>query len=253
MLNRDPEREGASWLRRSRVRAMADASLANEGLSAFRRAYRWLNLTLVQHGVWPLLVVVFAAPAVPIALTPLPWYWARLGAPLLATLLALAYIAQRPQGLTSDVAVRTAEATSERDRRLREQATILIIGVTTAVAVLRLLQGPFIPGFKLEAFGLADTAAYQAINFGVAGRAVSAGASQALPIALFGLSWGLRDLFLAAASPLAESLILSFAGGGAVGLAIGAVSYGLRHWPGGYLTATAMQFLIVYLVLGFLG
>ena len=118
------------------------------------------------------------------------------------------------------MALRTAEATSERDRRLREQATILIIGVTTAVAILRMLQGPFIPVLKLEAFGLADTAAYQAINFGVAGRSVSVGAGQVLPIALFGLSWGLRDLFLAAASPVAESLMLSFAGGGALGTGV---------------------------------
>src|SRR5918998_147470 len=250
MLNRDPERESVRQLQNRRARAMADSSPANEGLSAFRHAYRWLNLTLVQHGVWPLLVVVFAAPAVPVALTPLPWYWARLGAPVLATLLALAYLAQRPQGLTSDMALRTAEATSERDRRLREQATILVVGVTTAVAILRLLQGPFAPVLKLEAFGLADTAAYQAINFGLAGRSVSADVGKALPIALFGLSWGLRDLFLAAASPVAESLVLSFTGGGAVGLAIGAISFGLRRWPGGYLTATAMQFLIVYLVLG---
>ena len=253
MLNRDPERESPRQPSGSRGYGMGTLSLTNESLSAFRRAYRWLNLTLVQHGVWPLLVVVFSAPAVPIALTPLPWYWARLAAPVVATLLALAYLAQRPQGLASDMALRTADATSERDRRLREQATILIIGVTTAVAILRMLQGPLVPVLKLEAFGLADTAAYQAINFGVAGRAVSTSAGQALPIALFGLSWGLRDLFLAAASPLAESLALSFAGGGAVGLALGAVSYGLRRWPGGYLTATAMQFLIVYLVLGFLG
>jgi hypothetical protein len=177
MLNRDPERESPRQLRQTRARAMADASLTNEGLSAFRRAYRWLNLTLVQHGVWPLVVVVLGAPALPIALTPLPWFWVRLAAPLLATLLALAYLAQRPQGLTSDMAVRTAEATSERDRRLREQATILIVGVATAVAILRMLQGPFIPVLKLEAFGLADAAAYQAINFGVAGRSVSAGAT----------------------------------------------------------------------------
>jgi hypothetical protein len=252
MLNRDPERENPRPAQSRRARAMADSSLANEGLSAFRRAYRWLNLTLVQHGVWPLLVVVFAAPALPIALTPLPWYWARLAAPVLATLLALAYLAQRPEGLPSDMAQRTAEARNEQDRRLREQATILIIGVTIAVAILRMLQGPFVPVLKLEAFGLADTAAYQAINFGVAGRAVSAGAGQLLPIALFGLSWGLRDVFLAASSPVTESLVLSFAGGGALGLAYGAVSFGLRRWPGGYLSATALQFLIVYLVLGFL-
>ena len=252
MLNRDPEREIPRQPPRDRRRGIPTSSLTNEGLSTFRRAYRWLNLTLVQHGVWPLLVVVFGAPAVPVALTPLPWYWARLAAPVLATLLALAYLAQRPQGLPSDRAQRTAEATSERDRRLREQATILIVGVTTAVAVLRLVQGPFIPLLKLEVFGVADTAAYQAINFGVAGRAVATGAGQTLPIALFGLSWGLRDLSLAAASPAAESLVLSFAGGGAVGLALGAVSFGLRRWPGGYLAATGLQFLIVYLVLGFL-
>jgi hypothetical protein len=252
MLNRDPERESPRQLRQTRVRAMADSSLANEGLSTFRRAYRWLNLTLVQHGLWPLVVVVLGAPAVPIALTPLPWFWVRLGAPLLATLLALAYLAQRPQGLSSDMAVRSAEATSERDRRLREQATILIVGVATAVAILRILQGPFVPVLKLEAFGLADAAAYQAINFGVAGRSVAAGASQLLPIALFGLSWGLRDLFLTAASSAAESLALSLAGGAALGLVFGAISFGLRRWPGGYLTATALQFLVVYLVLGFL-
>ena len=252
MLNRDPQRESPRPPRSGRSGAVDAPSLANEGLSTFRRAYRWLNLTLVHHGVWPLLVVVFSAPAMPIALTPLPWYWARLGAPLLAVLLALAYLAQRPQGLPSDMALRTAEATSERDRRLREQATILIVGVTAAVGLLRLMQGPFIPVLKLEAFGLADVAAYQAINFGVAGRAAPAGIGPALPVVLFGLSWGLRDLFLAAASPAAESLSLTFVSGGFIGLVFGATSFVLRRWPGGYLTATALQFLIVYLVLGFL-
>lgn len=251
MLNRDPQREVPRAPARL-VQAATSASLDSEGLSAFRRAYRWLNLTLVQHGVWPLLLVVFAAPAVPVGLTPLPWYWVRLGAPLLAALLALAYLAQRPEGLPSDMALRAADAGSERDRRLREQATILVVGVTAAVAILRVLQGPLLPVLKLEAFGLADVAAYQAINFGVAGRASRPGAGQALPIALFGLSWGLHDLFLAAASPAAESLLLTFASGGAIGLAFGAMSWGLRRWPGGYLSASALQFLLVYLVLGFL-
>src|SRR3954465_229641 len=134
MLNRDPQRESPKQTRRSRLSAAESPSLSNEGLSAFRRAYRWLNLTLVQHGVWPLLVVVFGAPAVPIGLTPLPWYWMRVGAPGLATALAAAYFAQTPQGFASDKAVRTAISNDERDRRLREQATILIVGVTVAVA-----------------------------------------------------------------------------------------------------------------------
>jgi hypothetical protein len=228
------------------------ASLDNEGLSAFRRAYRWFNLTLVQQGIWPLLLVVFGAPAAAIGLTPLPWYWAQLGAPLLAALLAVAYLAQRPEGLASDVSIRTAGARSERDRRLREHVTVLIVGVAAAVALLRLIQGPLVPVLKLEVFGLADVIAYQAITFGVVGRTLTGGMGRSLPVALFGLSWGLHDLFLAAASPAAERLLLTFASGAAIGLVVGALCWLLRRWSGGYFAAGAMQFLLVYLVLGFL-
>lgn len=252
MLNRDPQREAPRPA--SPVRGdVASNALANEGLSAFRRGYRWLNLTLVQHGIWPLLVVVWGAPAGPVPATPTPWYWVRLAAPALAAVLALAYLAQRPEGLESDAAQRGAEARSERDRCLREQAVILVVGVTTAVALLRLFGGPFVPVLKLEAFGLAQVAAYQAINFGVVGRSAAPGLGQSLPIVLFGLSWGLQELFGAAASSGAESLVLAFAGGGALGVVFGALSFGLRRWPGGYLAASALQFLLVYLVLGFVG
>src|SRR5689334_11264338 len=122
MLNRDLDRERPQPPRRARWAAVAAPSLANEGLATFRRAYRWLNLTLVQQGLWPLLVVVLGAPWAPIGLTPLPWYWARLGGPLLAALLALAYLGQRPEGLVSDRVMRDANVSGERDRRLREQA-----------------------------------------------------------------------------------------------------------------------------------
>jgi hypothetical protein len=50
-----------------------------------------------------------------------------------------------------------------------------------------------------------------------------------------------------------ENLILSFVSGAVIGLVAGAVSWLLRRWPGGYLAATSFQFLLVYLVLGFLG
>jgi hypothetical protein len=251
MLNRDPQRESPRP-----VAAMgaghAPHGLDNEGLSSFRRAYRWLNLTLVQHGLWPLAVVVWSAPAGSVPTTPLPWFWVRLAGPLLAAGLALAYLAQRPEGLPNDAAQRGAISRSERDRRLREQFTILVVGVTIAVGLLRVLEGPFVPVLKLEAFGLAQVVAYQAINFGVAGRSAAPGLGVALPILLFGLSWGLQELFLTAASPGPEDLVLSFAGGGVLGLVFGALSFGLRRWPGGFLTASALQFLLVYLVLGFL-
>lgn len=252
MLNRDPQRDSPRPVLAVRQSPPADA-LASEGLSAFRRWYRWLNLTLVQHGIWPLLVVVWGAPAGPVPATPAPWFWVRLAAPALAAVLAVAYLAQRPEGLASDVAQRGAEARSERDRHVRGRAVILVVGVTTAVALLRVFGGPVVPVLKLEAFGLAQVAAYQAINFGVAGRSAAPGLGQALPIVLFGLSWGLQELFGAAASSGAESLPLAFAGGGVLGVVFGALSFGLRRWPGGYLAASALQFLLVYLVIGFAG
>jgi len=253
MIDRDYDHDQQSSGRRNRWRAMAEPSLANEGLSIFRRAYRWLNLTLVHQGVWPLLIVVLGAPFVPLGLTPAPWYWGRLAGPAIAALLALAYLAQRPEGLASDASRRDAEASGEHDRRLREQVTILVVGVTVAVAILRFWQGPPVPVLKLLAFGVADVAAFQAISFGVVGRSAGTGWGRAAPIAAFGLSWGLRDLFLAAASPAPESLVMTLLGGAVIGLGFGAISWGLRQWPGGYLAASAAQFLVVYLILGFLG
>jgi hypothetical protein len=128
---------------------------------------------------------------------------------------------------------------------------ILIVGVAVAVSIMRLIAGPQDAVLKLIAFGIADVAAYQAINFGLGSRILPAGEAW-VPVVLFGLSWGLHDLFLAATSPATQGLPLVFAGGATIGLAFGALSWGLRQWPGGYLAASAAQYLIVYLVLGFL-
>ena len=118
MLNRDPQRESPRPVATVRAEETSPI-LGNEALASFRRAYRWLNLTLVQHGVWPLAVVVWNAPVGSVPETPLPWFWVRLAGPLLAALLALALLAQRPEGWASDGAQRGAGAKSERDRRWR--------------------------------------------------------------------------------------------------------------------------------------
>jgi hypothetical protein len=234
------------------LRALREPSLQGDGLSLFRRSYRWLNLTLVHQGVWPLLLVMAGAPATTVGLTPLPWFWARLAAPFLAALFAAVYISHQG-GLDGwDRERRNASARSERDRMLREQIVILFVGVAVAVSILRLIAGPQDAVLKLIAFGIADVAAYQAINFGLGSR-ILLSRDAWIPVVLFAVSWGLHDLFLAATSPTVENLPLVFAGGATIGLAFGALSWALRQWPGGYLAAAAAQYLFVYLVLGFLG
>lgn len=248
----DPElQKAAAPVNSQRLRAIREPSLSGDGLALFRRSYRWLNLTLLQQGVWPLALVVAAAPATTIGLTPLPWYWLRLGAPLLAALFAAVYLSQQGEAHPGDRQQRTARARSERDRMLREQVVILVVGVAVAVSLLRFLAGPQEAVLKLMAFGIADVAAYQMINFGLGNRILLTRDAW-VPVALFAVSWGLHDLFLAATSPAAQNLPLVFAGGATIGLAFGALSWLLRQWPGGYLAASAAQYLIVYLVLGFL-
>ena len=248
----DPElQKAASPVNSQRLRAIREPSLSGGGLALFRRSYRWLNLTLLHQGVWPLALVVAAAPATAIGLTPLPWYWLRLAAPLLAALFAAAYLSQQGGTHASDRQQRTARARSERDRMLREQVVILVVGVAVAVSLLRLIAGPPEAVLKLIAFGLADVAAYQMINFGLGNR-ILLSRDAWVPVALFAVSWGLHDLFLAATSPAAQNLPLIFAGGATIGLAFGALSWLLRQWPGGYLAAAAAQYLIVYLIFGFL-
>lgn len=248
----DPElRKASAPAGGGRFRAIREPSLQGDGLSLFRRSYRWLNLTLVHQGVWPLLLVMAGAPASTVGLTPFPWFWARLAAPLLAALFALAYLSHQGGLAGSDRQQRNTAARSERDRMLREQVVILFVGVAVAVSIMRLIVGPQEAVLKLIAFGVADVAAYQAISFGLGGR-IFPSRDAWIPVVLFGLSWGLHDLFLAATSPATQNLPFVFAGGATIGLAFGALSWALRQWPGGYLTAAAAQYLIVYLVLGFL-
>ena len=248
----DPElRKAAAPSSGGRLRAIREPSLHGDGLSLFRRSYRWLNLTLVHQGVWPLLLVVAGAPATTVGLTPLPWFWIRLAAPLIAALFTVIYLSQQGNLAGSDRQQGNASAKSERDRLFREQAVILIVGVAAAVSIMRLIAGPQEAVLKLIAFGIADVAAYQAINFGLGSRILPSRDTW-VPVVLFAVSWGLHDLFLAATSPTTQNLPLVLAGGATIGLVFAALSWGLRQWPGGFLAASATQYLVVYLVLGFL-
>ncbi len=229
-------------------------------LEVFKRVYRWLNLTLVQQGIWPLLIVLAAAPVAPVAGTPMPWWLARAGAPALAALLAWIYLRQRPE--TEDAweqpgSVDTGFASGD-GAGAANAATFpggigwVLPGLALMLAVARIVAGPVEPAAKLILFGVADVAAYQLIHFGVVRRSwhdEQAGTLAA--IALFAASWGLQHVFLAAATGRLLDPWLAFAAAAAAGLAVAIVSWAARRWLGGPWPAAAAHLIVVYLILGF--
>ena len=262
MLNRDPTREppGARWRPRT---SAGDAVQGTSGptpgerLTGFRRLYRWLNLTLVHQGVWPLLVFVAGAPAVAVEATPWRWYAVRLAGPALATVLALLYLAQRPTAATGTADTDGLGATHDQAAHpLRTQARLLLVGLPILVAVARLVAGPVEPTARLLLFGLVDVAAFQMIHFGVVARSYGTAdraRGQEVAVLLFGVSWGLRDGLLAGVESGDASIALAMASGFVLGLVVGAASRALRRWPGGWWPAAAAHWLVVYLVFGFAG
>src|SRR3954453_11040398 len=64
----------------------------SDKLAQFRRLYRWLNLTLIHQAIWPLLLLLTAAPDREPGTIPTPWFWARLAAPAAAAAMALLYL-----------------------------------------------------------------------------------------------------------------------------------------------------------------
>jgi hypothetical protein len=306
-----------SWrerLTRRMASTPSDPAPPGSRLASFRRLYRWLNLTLVHQGLWPLLILFLDAPLVRPAVAPWPWTLAATGGPTLAALAAFLYLAQRrppvsalgdrvavrsPAGATgtqqaaSDPIVASVPSTVAGRARLRRhpfgsrrlgrdvegvrrarfgmdapaqsgsaslaavlqgQARVLLFGVTFVLAAVRLVSGPSLPIGGYFLFGVADVVAFQVIHFGVvAGSFTEEDQGQAAAVLLFVLSWGLRDLFLAGVGVGNADLGLAFGGGLAVGLGVGLLSRLLRRWPGGFWTAAAGHWLLIYLILGFAG
>ena len=226
-------------------RAGAAPVVLSERLETFKRLYRWLNLTLIQQAVWPLLVLLAGAPADPVEGTPLSWYLARLAAPVAAAILAFVYLRQRPPGTAAPTApdgVRGA---------LVSQARFALLTLPLMVVVARVAVGPEVPAVKLAVYGLADVAAFHLINFGVVPRSYPrADQGWMAGVLLFGLSWALRETLLVGVGVAGGSMAIAFAGGLVAGLIVAAVCLGLRDRLGA-LPAAAAHWLVVYLILGF--
>jgi hypothetical protein len=224
-------------------------------MSTARWLGRWLSLTLVQHGTWPLLVILAGAPLLGPAGLSWPWTGARSAGPVLAAAAAAIFVWGRGSAAPDFGARAGNGAGPPRGAVVRGQIGAALIVLAAVVAVARLMVGPAEPVGRLLLVGGADVAAFQLIHFGVVARSFAAGQedrAQGAAVLLFGVSWGLRDLALTALAG-GGGLAVAFGAGLGLGIAVGLLSRLLRWWPGGALTAAAGHWLVVYLVGGFIG
>lgn len=243
----------------------ATGGALGERLVAFKRFYRWLNLTLVQQGLWPLLVLLSSARGDAPEATPMPWFLARLAAPALAAGLALVYLRQTPlggRGVGVGAAGRGANETpwgvlapegrSGAGSMWAAQLRLLALGLPLMLAAARLIATPGDATLKLLLFGAAQVAAFHLIHFGVVARSYPlADQGRAAGVVLFGCSWGISAALLTGAGGGDGSMALAFAGGLVVGWAVGAACLAVREGLGGFWPAAALHWFAVYLVAGF--
>ena len=225
---------------------------AHSSLTRLKRLYRWLNLTLIHQAVWPLVVLMLGAPALPPGETPLRWFTVRLAAPAVAAALALLFVIQSPVTAVPDEPRDRPDGS--RPSMARRQVRLAALGLPVMVGAARLLAGPAEPAAKLLLFGAADVLAFQLIHFGVVARSFPPDEGQVAAVGLFGASWAVRGALLAALdTDPGNGIALGALAGLAIGLAVGALCRALRAWPGGFWPAAAIHWLLIYAVLGFVG
>ena len=245
MLERRPDR-AADRKRQSRREELS------ERLVAFKRVYRWLNLTAIHHAIWPLLLLLTTAPSAPVEHLPPGWYALRLAGPALAAALALFYLAQPPLYVSPPLAVPFEEPGRQGGSHLQAQVRLALIGLTCMLAIGRFAVGPVGPVARLLLFGAADVAAFQLIHFGVVARTYrSSDQGRFAAIGLFALSWGMRDAIFVGIGGRGGSIELALLSGLLLGGTLALLSAGSRGWLGGFWPAAAAHWLIVYLVFGF--
>jgi hypothetical protein len=230
-----------------------------------RRVYRWFTLTLVQQGFWAFFILLGDGPRVtePAAL-PWDWWGFRVAGPVLATMMACAYLWLRPaDGERKASSFETARASlrslfrmspgSTKDLHpIKVQIMFALLALPLMVTIARLIQGPIDNAVKIIIFGAVEALAFQVINFGVAARSFGGGKQgEQIAVGFFAASWAIRDLILAIVSDNLPSIPLILIGGLVVGGLVGLMSLGMRRWTGLAWPAWSVQFLIVTLIIGF--
>ena len=211
----------------------------------FRRVLRWFNLTVIHQGLWPLLLVLSAAPPGNPGELPSDWFLLRLAGPIIAVAMALVYLRYQPPRAGREQVAPAGGAVA-----LQVRAGLLMLAALLVTA--RLIAGPLEPALQLIVFGIADVAAFHVIHFGVVRRTYpDAGKGMTAAVLLFGVSWGLRDLLLTALGPTEASPVAALVIGTLIGIAIAAGARVMAGRLGSFWPGAVAHLILIYLVIRF--
>ena len=205
---------------------------------SLRRITRWLSLTLIHQAIWPALLLVAGRtmdrPSASSSLEIL----GMISGPIAAALLAWAFMRSAGANLPGDPVASIAAG----------QARLIALGLPLMVLLARLIRGDADATWKIAVFGAASVAAFHLIHFGVARSMFP---SPVLITMLFGISWAIHQIADALARDTGGSFVLHAISGFTAGVLVAVASQVLQRWPGGRLTAPAVHWLVIYLILGF--
>ena len=204
-----------------------------------RRLTRWFNLTVLHQVLWPVIVILSGATMPEVADASAGDVTGMILCPLAACVVAVVYLRGRVWQLPAP-AVKSAVA---------EQARLITLGLPAMVLIGRLIVGDIDATLRIAAVGAVSVAAYHLIHFGVVRSTFE---SPIVPVVVFGVSWAIHDLATALARDAGTgSHLFRAIGGFSAGLLVAIASVAVHRWPGGRLTAPALHWLIVYLIIGF--
>lgn len=203
-----------------------------------RRITLWFNLTVIHQAFWPVIALLAGSPIRDTGVSSWGVAAGLAAGPIMACLLALVYL----RGKISQFPAPSQPSVIATNFR------IIAVGLPIMVLIGRLLGDN--PGgtVKVALVGAVNVAAFHLIHFGVV-RTVFERSIVIVP--LFGLSWAIHQMAEALARDSGDSLILSGIGGFTAGVLVALGALLVHRWPGGRITAPALHWMAIYLVLGF--
>ncbi|CAN5207431.1 hypothetical protein BH23CHL1_BH23CHL1_26140 [soil metagenome] len=217
--------------------------------------FSWLNLSLLLAFGWPALVVFFDAPTVSIENTPADWFALRLGVAVVGGGLTLLLWKLSP--VTVYVATSRAVVGIFRKGMFWTQAVLFLAGVSLLLSALLLEADPG-PAGKVVVFGLVEAIAIQVLLSGYMKGALDvlfpSRQSFLYVLGLFAAFFSLRSFaFAVTASGGGENTILALLAGGLLGIVFGSVSLMLRDRSGSLLPGILVHWVVLHLVVPYLG